>query len=776
MKRYLRFNDYIAAASLYLRGNFLMNEPLKLEHIKPRILGHWGTVPGLNFIYANLNYLVWKHKCEVMLITGPGHGAPAILANLFSEGTLEKFYPELTLDTDGMSRLIKMFSWPFSHFPSHVTPDVPGSILEGGELGYSLSTAFGAVFDNPDLIVAAVVGDGESESGPLAAAWHSIKFLNPKTSGAVLPILHVNGFKISNPTIPGTMDDDEIKSLYSGYGYNVKIVDGKNIEKKMLKAVEQSYQEIRVIQKKARNGKKMYKPKWPMIVLRSLKGWRGIKTFHGKMVEGSFRSHGIPLEHLSNPDELKAVETWLRSYNVGEFFDEKGQFSKKLFKFLPDEGFRIGMNKHAIGGNMLKEIKIPNIKKYSIKIKKRGGVCESSMRVGAFLVRDLFKANRNNFRVMCPDELESSQWHDIFEGSKRAYMWPVPAAAENIDPEGRAMEMLSEHTLQGWLQGYVLTGRYGFFVTYEAFATIISSMLDQYAKFLKQSFKVPWRKPLASPIYILSSVGWRQEHNGFSHQNPSFVSNMLEKHGEFTQIYYPSDANSFLVAIDEALKRKNGINVIVVDKRSLPQWLTLEEAKKQAVTGIGVWDWVGGKAATKNPDVVLASAGDCMTDEALMAVKICQKLVPELKIRYVNISELSGVCVGDYCNIHSPRSLTHKEFAKFFTENKPIIFNYHGYKNDIEQIFWGYADPKRFIIHGYSEEGSTTTPFDMAIRNHVSRYHLAIDMIEKASVKNKRVAKKKKAVLGILNKKIADHHKYIIEFGDDPKEIKELKW
>lgn len=776
MQKFLRFNDYIAASALYLQGNYLMKEPLKMEHIKPRILGHWGTVPGLNFIYANLNYLIWKHKCEVLFVTGPGHGAPAILANLFSEGTLEHFYPEVTLDADGMAKLIKGFSWPFSHFPSHVTPSVPGSILEGGELGYSLSTAFGAAFDNPDLIVAAIVGDGESESGPLTAAWHSIKWLNPKTSGAVLPILHVNGFKISNPTIPGTMDDKELRSLYSGFGWNVKIVEGKNIEKKMIMALEECYQEIRKIQKDARNGKKIFKPKWPMIVLRSLKGMHGIKTFHGKRVEGSFRSHGIPLEHLKEKDEFDAVEKWLSSYKVSEFFDASGQIDRSLFQFMPEKKYRIGMNKHAIGGNMLKEIKVPDLKKYAIKVKKRGEIYESSMKIGALLVRDTFKTNKTNFRVMCPDELESNQWHGIFEGSKRAYMWPVPDAAENVDQEGRAMEMLSEHTLQGWLQGYILTGRYGMFVTYEAFATIISSMLDQYGKFLKQSFKVKWRKPVSSPMYILSSVGWRQEHNGFSHQNPSFVSSMLEKHGEFTQIYYPSDANSFLVALDEALKRKNGINVIVVGKRPLPQWLTLDEAKAQAVTGIGVWDWVGGKEATKKPDVVLASAGDYMTDEALLAVKICHEMMPEMKIRYVNVSELSGVSVGDYSNRATPKTLSHKEFVKFFTEDKPIIFNYHGYRNDIEQIFWGLTDSNRFTIHAYSEEGSTTTPFDMAIRNKVSRYHLAMNMVEKASLKNKAVAKKKDAFVKLLNEKISDHHRYIIEFGDDPKEIKDFKW
>lgn len=775
LKKYLRFCDYLAAASLYLKDNFLLEEELKLEHIKSRILGHWGTVPGLNFIYGNLNYLIWKHSCEMLVITGPGHGAPAYLASLFLEGTLAKYYPEMTVDATGMGRLIKSFSWPLSHFPSHITPSVPGSILEGGELGYSLSTAFGAAMNNPDLIVAAIVGDGESESGPLAAAWHSNKFLNPATSGAVLPILHVNAFKISNPTIPGTMDDDELWTLYRGYGYNPKIVEGRNLDKKMIQALEQSYQEIRAIQKKARRKGKIDKPLWPMIILRSDKGMGGVETFHGKKISGSFRSHGIPLEHLKEADEFEAVKKWLESYRIKKLFGKDGKPKKALFKFLPEKNLRFGMNKKAVGGNVLKELKIPDLKKYAVPVKAPGQLKKSSLKIGALLLRDIFKFNRDNFKIMCPDEMESNLLHGVFEETKRGYIWPVPKAAENISKDGMVHEMLSEHTLQGWLQGYILTGRHGMFVTYEAFSTIITSMVDQYAKFLKQCSKISWRKPLSSPLYLLTSVGWRQEHNGYSHQNPGFVSSMMEKHGEFTQIYYPADANSFLVVLEEALKRKNGINIIVADKREHPQWLSLEEAKKQAIKGMGIWEFVGGKGS-KNPDVVLASAGDYMTSEALMAAKICKAMVPELKLRYVNVSELSGLCLGDYSNIHSPKPFTLKEFAKFFTADKPVIFNYHGYKNDIEQILWGFAGAERFVIHGYSEEGSTTTPFDMAIRNKVSRYHLAIDLIEKAALSNSVVKKKAPQLLKTLKKKISDHRKYIIENGDDPAEIKDVSW
>lgn len=778
IRKYQRLTDYMGVAQLYLQDNFLLREELQPEHLKKRILGHWGTVPGLNFVYANLNYLVWKHNCETLLITGPGHGAPAILANLFLEGTLKEFYPEYTMDEKGMGKLLRDFSWPFTPFPSHVTPSVPGSILEGGELGYSLSTAFGAALDNPNLIVAAIVGDGEAESGPLAAAWHSNKFLNAKTSGAVLPILHVNGFKISNPTIYGTMDNDEIHSLFKGFGYNVKIVEGNNIEKKMIKAMEESYQEIRRIQRDAREKGKVMKPKWPMIVLRSPKGWHGIEEYEGKHIEHSFRSHGIPLEDVKSEHGFNAVKKWLSKYNVQELVDADGSPKKNLLTFLPKGNLRVGMSKYAIGGNLMKPIKIPRLEKYAMKFKNRGEVTASSMKQGALLMRDMFKvtAKDKNFRMFCPDELESNLLHGIFEATKRGYVWPIPKNAEDISTDGRALEVLSEHNLQGWMQGYILTGRHGIFVSYEAFTMIVASMVDQYAKFLKQCMRVKWRKPLSSPLYIQSSVGWRQEHNGYSHQNPSFVSNVLQKHGEFSQVFYPADANSFLVAMEESFKRKNGINVIVADKRNLPQWLTLDEARKQAKTGIGIWEWATGVTAAKSPDVVLASCGDYMTVEAMMAIKLCKEIVPEMKIRMVNVSEMSGICVGDFSNKYSPKKLTVNEFNKYFTKDKPVVFNYHGYTNDVEQLIFNFTDHARFSIHGYSEEGSTTTPFDMAVRNKVSRYHLAMDMIEKASVSNKKVAQKKAALITQINKIISDHHKYIIQNGDDPKEIKDQKW
>lgn len=788
MKKYLRFVDYLGVGQLYLKDNFLLSKPLKPEHIKDRVLGHWGTVPGLNFIYANLYYLIAKHKCEILTIVGPGHGAPAVLANLFAEQTLHEFYkPRFQRNVQGMGELMKDFSWPHTKFPSHVTPTVPGSILEGGELGYSLSTAFGAVMDNPKLIVAVVVGDGEAETGPLATAWHSNKFLNPKTSGAVLPIVHINGYKISNPTIYGTMDNRELKNLFSGYGYDPLIVEGNNLESKMIDILERAYQKIRSIQKKARQENKILKPRWPVILFRSPKGWKGIHEFAGHLIEGSFRSHGIPIENPKESEKtLKAIENWLKSYHIDELMEKNGTPKKDVTKFVPKGKYRIGMNKHAVGGNLLKPIKMPDLKKYAVNVSARGQIClpaaclpvrqgqagKSSMEVGAEFLRDVFRLNPDNFRIFCPDEIESNKLHAIFEATKRGYVWPIKKTDENIRPDGRVLEMLSEHTLQGWLQGYLLTGRHGIFVSYEAFTTIITSMVDQYAKFLKQSLSIPWRKGLASAIYLLTSVGWRQEHNGYSHQNPSFISNILQKHGEFCQIYFPPDANSLLVAFEETLQRKNAIAVIVAEKRKLPQWITLEEARKQAKSGIGIWEWVTGKKASQKPDIVMASAGDNMTEEALAAVKMCQELMPQIKIRYVNVSELTSMCLGDYCPTESGWHTEHK-IHEYFPPDVPVVFAYHGYVNDIEQIMWPFRASGNFSIHGYQERGSTTTAFDLKIMNEVSCYHLALDMLEQVAKKKKISVEKQKK---ILLKKIEEHTEYICAHGDDPQNIQETRW
>lgn len=778
LEKYLRYTDYIGAAQIYLKDNFFLEEPLKPEHFKARILGHWGTVPGLNFIYANMNYLVKKHKCKMLFVTGPGHGAPSILANLFAEGTLHDFYPEkFKVDGKGMGEIIRDFSWPHSMFPSHVTPSVPGSILEGGELGYSLSTAFGSVLDNPDLITVAVVGDGEAETGPVAAAWHSNKFLNPKTSGAVLPVVHINGYKISNPTLYGTMSDAELTSLFKGYGYEPFIVKGPKVEEKMFEVCEKAYQMIREVQKKARKSKTdILKPKWPVILLCTPKGWKGVHKYHNHLVEGSFHSHGIPIEHPNkDPEALAVIEKWLQSYNINELVDKKGSPKKETIVFVPKGKDRIGMSPYAIGGNLYKKLKLPSLSKYAHKFKNRGEVLASSMITGGKMLSDVIKKNPDNYRLLCPDELESNKLGGVFDVTKRAYMWPIKDSDENIAPNGRVMEMLSEHTLQGWYQGYLLTGRHGMFVSYEAFLIIIASMVDQYAKFLKQSFRIPWRKPVASAVYVLSSLGWRQDHNGFSHQNPSFVSNVLQKHGKFCQIYYPSDANSLLVAFEEVMKATDKICVIVAGKRDLPVWQTLDEARKQSEVGMGIWDWVGGVQATKNPDVVLASAGDYLTQEALFAVKMCREMVPELKIRYVNVSEITAMGLGDYCS-NGQNCLTKAGVDSYFTKDRPVVFSYHGYVNDVEQILWPHADSSRFTIHGYREEGSTTTPFDLKVANGVSCYHLAMDMIEQGAKRNKKVASKKAALIKLFTSKIAAHQKYICKYGDDPQEVQDLKW
>ncbi|MBI4975814.1 phosphoketolase family protein [Candidatus Peregrinibacteria bacterium] len=776
MEKYRRYTDYIGASQLYLKENFFLRKKIKPDHIKARILGHWGTVPGLNFIYANLNYLIWKHKCEILFIVGPGHGAPAVLANLYAEKTLNDFYKEFPLDEKGAGKLIKDFSWPHTRFPSHVTPTVPGSILEGGELGYSLSTAFGAVLDNPNLIATVVVGDGESETGPLSAAWHGNKFLNAKTSGAVLPIVHINGYKISNPTIYGTMSDDELKKLFSGYGYEPLVVKEPDAEKKMLSVMEYAYQKIRAIQTSARKNNNILKPKWPVILLRTPKGWHGVHSFHKHLIEGSFHSHGVPLsDPKTNPETLNALEKWLKSYKIMDIVDAKGRPKKEVLTFVPSGKYRMGMNKHAIGGNFYKKLKLSRLSKYEAKFKKRGEACANSMTTAGKFLGDVFKNNPKNFRLFCPDELESNKLDGVFSVTKRGYVWPIKKTDENITTDGRVMEMLSEHTLQGFLQGYILTGRNGILVSYEAFATIVNSMVDQYAKFLKQSLNVKWRKPIASAIYLLSSLGWRQDHNGYSHQNPSFVSGILQKHGNLSQIYYPPDANTLLAAFEETMKKKNSICVIVAGKHEMPQWLTLDEARKQAEIGIGIWEWVGGKEASKNPDVVLASVGDYITQEALLAVKMCKELIPELKIRYVNVSELTSIGLGDYCS--NPKSCsTETGVNAYFTHDKAVVFSYHGYVNDIEQILWPYMTSNRFTIHGYEEKGSTTTPFDLTISNGVSRYHLVMDMVEQGAKSNKAVAAKKNKIMEIINEKIAAHQKYICENGDDPPELKQMQW
>jgi xylulose-5-phosphate/fructose-6-phosphate phosphoketolase len=703
-----------------------------------------------------------------MFISGPGHGAPAVFSNLFAEGSMGDFYDYYTRDAKGTGTFIKSFSWP-GGLPSHVTPVTPGSILEGGELGYSLATAYGAVMDNPDLIALCVVGDGEAETGPLAAAWQSNKFLNPAESGAVLPVLHDNGYKISGPTIFGAMKDREILAYFTGLGYEPKIVEGANLHEKMIDTMEWAYQTIRRVQKKARSSKKpLLSPKWPVIILRSPKGWHGVSEADGKKIEGNFRSHGIPLHDVkTNEKHFKLLENWLTSYHIGELVDKKGQPLPEILEFVPEGNLRMGHNKHAFGGNIRKPLILPKLEKYEVKMKQPGVESAMNTAVGAEYIRDIFIENKDakNFRFMCPDETDSNKMGALFEATKRTFMWPLKAYDELMSPDGRVMEVLSEHTLQGWLQGFLLTGRHGMFATYEAFAEIVASMVDQYAKFLKQAAKVPWRKPISSLNYLLTSLGWRQEHNGFSHQNPSFISGVLEKHGGFCSVYFPPDGNSLLVTLEDCFKRKNAINVIVAGKNPMPQWLTLEEARKQIKVGVGIWEWA--HEGFKNPDVVIASAGDHMTVEALSAVSILKKEAPELAIRFVNVSELTSLGIGDEKH---PFRLGDKQFDKYFTRDKSIIFNFHGYPDVIKKLVFGHPAAERFSIHGYSEEGTTTTPFDMHVRNQTSRYHLVMDALEKGANLNEAVAKKAPKLIAKMQKKLLQHQKYILKYGKDMEE------
>ncbi|HLG25694.1 MAG TPA: phosphoketolase family protein [Candidatus Gracilibacteria bacterium] len=779
LEKYLRYVNYLGAAQLYLKDNFLLERPLKTDHIKDRVLGHWGTVPGLNLIYAHLDYLISKHKANMFYVCGPGHGAPAVLANLFAENTLADYYPDYTRDKKGTGKLLKFFSWP-GGFPSHTNPGTPGSILEGGELGYSLATAYGAVMDNPDLIAACVVGDGEAESGPLATAWHGNKFLNPKTSGAVLPILHANGYKITSPTIYACMSDKELTDLFTGFGYEPRIVDCTKLtphaHQKMIDTLEWAYNRIRAIQKKARASKKaLLKPKWPMIVMRSLKGATGIKTLHNHKVEGTFHSHGIPAEPKKNKEDFDRVKIWLESYHVNELVDKKGRPLPEVLEFVPIGEYRMGDNKHTNGGAVRKELHLPDAKKYAVTIsRKKADFLIGNTAVSSDYMRDMFvlNAKEKNFRFMCPDETESNKYQSLFEVTNRAFMWPLQAHDEHLSADGRVMEVLSEHNLIGWLQGYLLTGRHGVFVTYEAFAMIIASMTDQYAKFIKQAMRTKWRKPVSSFNVILTSIGWRQEHNGFSHQNPGYVSSVLEKHGKFSSAYFPADANSLLVTLEDCFKRTNGINVIVSSKNPLPQWITVDEARQEIKKGVGIWDWINPEQA-KNPDVIFAASGDAMVQESMAAICLLRKEIRELKVRFVNVSELTALGMGDE---RHPLALDDKNFVHYFTADKPIIYNFHGYAGVIRNLLFGHEHALRFSIHGYSEEGTTTTPFEMMVLNKTSRYHLAIDALEKVSKTHKALAKKAKKVIAKLRKKITAHEKYIRKFGKDTAEISDWKW
>jgi len=770
IEKYVRAANYLSAAQIYLGDNFLLKEPLKPEHIKPRLLGHWGTCPGSNFIYANLQNLISKHKAEMLFIMGPGHGFPSIQANLFMEGTLAKYYPEATEDEKGIGYIVSKFSWPYG-FPSHSNPGAPGVILEGGELGYSLSTAYGAVLDNPDLIVATVIGDGEAETGPTATAWHLSKFVNPAESGAVLPILHLNGYKISGPTIFGRMSNKELRSLFYGYGYSPFIVEGRDIYRKMADTMEKCYEEIRAIQEKARSNKKIESPRFPMIIMKTPKGWTGIKKLHGQKIEGNCLSHQVVApEAKTSKVELKALEKWLRSYKFNELFSADTGFIKEIKELVPPAELRMGDSKHAHGGpSVTKKLDLPDILPYT-EDGPPGTIGSSSMRRAGAYLKEVIARNKNNFRLMSPDETYSNKLDEVFKETKRAFMWPIKKWDKDLGQKGRVIEMLSEHSLQGITQGYVLTGRHAIFASYEAFIQVVTSMVDQYAKFMRIAREISWRGEVPSLNYILTSSGWRQEHNGFSHQNPGFIDNILEKHGCFIHVYFPPDGNSTLAVLKKVLESRNEINLIVAGKTLEPRWLTPELAGRALERGLMVWDF----ASDDNPDIVICGVGDYLTKEALAAIDIAKREHPSIRIRFVNIIELSSLGLGNAeCRVPL------HDFEDYFTKDKPVIFNFHGYPETLKQVLFDHiheGDGGRFSVHGYIENGSTTTPFDMQVRNGTSRWHLVKEIFQtlgKRGVISPNLVEK---IETKYDDKLKAHRAYIEKHGVDPDEIENWQW
>lgn len=769
LTKYLRLANYLSAAQLYLKDNFLLERELKVSDIKPRILGHWGTVPGLNFIYANLDILVKRHNLDSMLVMGPGHGYPSLLSNLYIEGTLGKYYKGFEYSKSAIGNLIKGFSWPRA-FPSHANPETPGVILEGGELGYALASAYGAAFDNPDLLVTCVVGDGEAETATTATAWHSTKFLNPKTSGAVLPIVHINKYKISGPTIYGTMSDDELKNLFEGYGYEPMIIKGDFLFEPMLYAMEEAYQKIKYIQTQARENGIIDKPKWPVILLITKKGWTGPKECEGIKIEDSFHAHGVPLEEVhNNPEQFKCLKEWLESYNVNELLKENGSPIDEILSILPEEDKRLGRNKNANGEKTV-ELKLPRVKDFETKFKLPGKITKQNLTELSTYLAEVVRLNPSTFRVFSPDESISNKLGKLFEVTKRAYVWPYPEYAENMGTEGRLMEVLSENLLMGWMQGYTLTGRQSVFVSYEAFMMIVASMIDQYLKFIFQKREIAWRKPIPSLNIILTSSSWRQEHNGISHQNPGFVSSLLNNNNKAVRIHYPCDANMLLATMEECLKSKDGVNVIVCGKRDLPQYLSIDDAKVQMETGIGVWD--GASKGSDEPDVVFAATGDYMTLESLSAIRLLEQMAPQIKTRFVSVSELSAVNIGE---LREPGKISFQTFNKYFTEDKHIIYSYHGYKEDIESLLFKNPRAEKVHIHCYKERGTTTTPFDMLVLNNASRYQLALEAVYYYTLEHPEFEEKQKTIFAYITTLLAKHEAYIIENGTDIPEINNFK-
>ncbi len=767
---YWRAANYCSVGQIYLLDNPLLREPFRAEHVKPRLMGHFGTTPGLNLIYSHLNRVIVARDLDVIYVIGPGHGGPGIVANTYLEGSYSEFYPHITEDEEGLRQLFRQFSFP-GGIPSHVSPGIPGSIHEGGELGYSLVHAYGAAFDNPDLIVACVIGDGEAETAPLAASWHSNKFLDPVGDGAVLPILHLNGYKIANPTVLARIGDDELRWLLEGYGHRPIFVSGDDpfdVHEQLAAALDRALDEIADIQTAVRRRTTSDRPAWPMIVLRTPKGWTGPKIVDGLQIEGTFRSHQVPVGDIhTNPEHLAVLEAWMRSYRAEELFDERGRLRPELAALAPSGPRRMGSNPHANGGLLLQDLSVPDFADYAVPVDRPGSAWAEPTRVLGELLRDVIRANPTTFRLVGPDETVSNRLGAVFEATERVWEAELHPTDEHLAPQGRVMEVLSEHLCEGWLEGYLLTGRHGLFNCYEAFIPIIDSMLNQHAKWLKTSRGIPWRRPIASLNYLLTSHVWRQDHNGFSHQDTGFIDHLVNKNSDRVRIYLPPDANTLLSVADHCLRSRDYVNLIVVGKQPALSYLSMEDAVAHCTRGLGIFEWASNDAEDL-PDVVLACAGDVPTLETLAAVHLLRQHLPALRVRVVNVVDLMRLCDR---SAH-PHGLSDREFDELFTTDRPVIFAYHGYPWLIHRLTYRRTNHANLHVRGYREEGTTTTPFDMTMLNDLDRYHLVMDVIDRVPGLGERTAGLRQEMQDARLRARA----YTREYGEDPPEITDWVW
>jgi xylulose-5-phosphate/fructose-6-phosphate phosphoketolase len=772
MDAYWRAANYVSVGQIYLHDNPLLREPLRLEHVKPRLLGHWGTTPGQNFVYVHLNRIINQYDLDMIYIAGPGHGGPAIVGNTYLEGTYSEFYPHITQDEAGLKRLFTQFSFP-GGIPSHVAPETPGSIHEGGELGYSLSHAFGAAFDNPNLLVACVIGDGEAETGPLATGWHGNKFLNPAQDGAVLPILHLNGYKIANPTILARIPREELEQLLNGYGYLPYFVEGDDpprMHQVMAETLDKIVGEIRRIQSEARQGRPGSRPRWPMIVLNTPKGWTGPKVVDGQKIEGTYRAHQVPLSApAQNPEHLRILESWMQSYKPLELFDKNGRLIAELAALAPKRERRMGANPHANGGILMRELRLPPFADFAVNVPSPGAVAAEDTSVLGKFLRDAIKANddQRNFRIFGPDETASNRLTAVLDATSKQWEAQIIDSDDHLAVSGRLIEVLSEHQCEGWLEGYLLTGRHGLFNCYEAFIHIIDSMFNQHAKWLKVTRTIPWRRPIASLNILLSSHVWRQDHNGFTHQDPGFIDHVMNKKAEVIRVYLPPDANCLLSVMDHCLRSRHYVNVVVAGKHPAPQWLNMDQAIKHCTAGIGMWEWASNDAGG-DPDLIMAAAGDVPTLETLAAISILRKAVPELRIRMINVVDLMRL----QPSTEHPHGLADKEFDMLFTRDKPVIFAYHGYPWLIHRLTYRRANHDNLHVRGYKEEGTITTPFDMTVLNEMDRFHLAMDAIERLP----QLGGKAAYIMQACRDKLIEHGQYIRKYGEDMPEIRNWTW